>query len=171
MRPFMYHIVVEFVVPGIMLIMLIAGIVLALRVPQRFRIPAVAGLCAGLVCFAIYVVSSFQDFQAPAVTVTKLPGFHLLPTLLGLLLGFGILRLLEFLNLNSGLFGLFILILIMSSSVAIFSYFFTSPLRDFAILFALSAAVGMLLHVMLFPKRIMAIMKGTLPEDGQGLRQ
>jgi len=149
-----------------MLAMLVAGIVLALKVPPRFRIPAVAGLCAGLVCFVIYVVSSSKSFQAPTVTVTTLPGFHWLPTALGLLLGFGILRLLEMLGLNSGLFGLFILILIMSSSVAVYSYFFPSPLRDFTILFALSAAVGMLLHIMLFPKRIRGIMRGTIQEDG-----
>jgi hypothetical protein len=166
MRSLIYHAVVYFLAPGIMLIMLAAGVVLALRVPQRFRVPAVAGLCAGLVGFVIYVVSSSKGFQAPTDTVTTLPGFHWLPTTLGLLLGFGILRLLEFLALNSGLFGLFILILILSSSVAVYSYFFPSPLRDFTILFALSAAVGMLLHIMLFPNRIRGIMKGTIQEDG-----
>ena len=166
MRSLIYHIVVYFVAPHIMLIMLVAGIVLALKVPQRFRVPAVAGLCAGLVCFVIYVVSSSKGFEAPTVTVMTLPGFHWLPTILGLLLGFGVFSLLEALHLNSGLFGLFILILITSSSVAVYSYFFPSSLRDFTILFALSAAVGVLLHIMLFPKRIRGIMKGTIQEDG-----
>lgn len=165
MRSLIYHALVYFLAPGIMLTMLVAGVVLALKVPQRFRTPAVAGLCAGLVCFVIYVVSSSKNFQAPTVTVTTLPGFHWLPTILGLLLGFGILRLLEALELNSGLFGLLILILIVSSSVAVYSYFFPSPWRDFSILFALSAAVGMLFHIMLFPGRIRGIMKGTIQTD------
>jgi|SRR5215469_7619008 len=166
MRSLIYHIVVYFMAPGVMLIMLVAGVVLALKVPQRFRVPAVAGLCAGLVCFLIYVVSSSKGFQAPTDTVTTLPGFHWLPTILGLALGFGVLRLLETLGLNSGLFGLFILILVVSSSVAVYSYFYPSPLRDFTILFALSSSVGMLFHIMLFPKRIWGIMKGTIQEDG-----
>lgn len=166
MRALIYHLVVYFLTPGIMLIMLVAGVVLAVKVPQRFRIPAVAGLCAGLVGFAIYVASSSKSFQAPTAAVTTLPGFHWLPIALGLLLGFGILRLLEVLALNSGLFGLFILILTMSSSVAVYSYFYPSPLRDFTILFSLSSAVGMLFHIMLFPKRIRGIMRGTIQEDG-----
>ncbi|HCU93249.1 MAG TPA: hypothetical protein DHU96_11155 [Actinobacteria bacterium] len=154
-----YRIVVDFIVPGIMLVMFGVGIYLSAKVPQQFRLSAVAGLCAGLVAFAVYVVSSFTKFQAPALNVTSLPSFHWVPTIIGAVMGFAMLRVLQYLKLNAGLLGLFILVLIASSSIAAFSYFFASPLRDFAIYFALSTAVGMLLHVMLFPERIREILR------------
>lgn len=138
--------------------MFVAGLYVSQRA-KNFQYSAYAGLCAGLVCFVIYVVSSFTTFQAPSLVVKTLPSFHILPVTLGAVLGFLILLLLNYLRRPSGLVGLFVLFLIASSSIAAFSYFFASPLRSFAIYFALGSLFGMLLHIILFPEAIREILR------------
>lgn len=125
-----------------------------------YRLSARAGLFAGLVAFAIYVVSSFSALQAPSLRALKLPTFHPIPAAIGAVLGFTLLQLVQLAKekMTAGLVGLFVLFLVGTSSVAVFSYFFASPLRGFAIYFTLSTLFGMLVDVMLFPTAIETIL-------------
>jgi hypothetical protein len=139
------------IVPVIMLLTFGAGVLITQRSGDDFRVSARAGLCAGLVAFAIYVASSSFSEQTSIGGPIKLPGFHWIPLAAGAVVGFGMLLLVDYLKLAAGLVGLFVLFLIASSSIAEFSYFFSSPLRDFAIDFSLSTLFGMLLNIILFP--------------------
>ena len=115
------------------------------------RLPAIAGLAAGLVAFAIYVVSSFSDLRSPSLGLEPIPKFQLFPLIIGGAAGFGLLPLGKFLdNARSGLVGLFILFLTATSSSALFSYFFASPLRTSAIYLALGFMSGALVNIVLF---------------------
>jgi len=139
---------VDILVPAIMLLMFLAGIYIIRRASQK--VSPVAGFSAGLVAFAIYAVSSFREFHAAPFNASNLPSFQWIPTVGGALTGLLILWLLQALKLHSGLLGLFVLLLIASSSIAAFSYFFVSPLRQYVIYFALGMLFGMLLYVALF---------------------
>jgi hypothetical protein len=149
-----YDAVINIVIPGIMLAMLIFSVYVAGKASSRYRLSAIAGLSAGLVVFAIYVVSSLSASESPQFALNRTPTFSWLPVGIGIVLGFTALFLVHVPQLRSGLIGLFTLFLAATSSVAVFSYFFASPLRDFSIFFALSALFGMLLHVALFPEGV-----------------
>ena len=104
---------------------------------------------AGLVAFALYVVSVDIDLRTSAVRPI---GFHWIPIAAGLISGFGLLLLVQrFWQGAVGLVGLFVLFLVASSSIATFSHFFASPFRNFAIDFSLATLFGMLLNVIIFP--------------------
>jgi hypothetical protein len=143
-----YHIVVFFVVPGIILAVLVGAVYLSQRVP--YRTSARAGLLAGLVAFAIYVAGSFPSFNIPPQSAKTLPAFHWIPAIAGLVIGFSLPVLLQYLKQTHALVGLFILFLVGSSSSAAFSYYFTSPRRSPTFYFVLSALLGVLLYVISF---------------------
>src|SRR6185437_12086438 len=97
------------VVPVIMLFTFLVGIYASRKVTTDFRLSATAGLYAGLVAFAIYAVSSFSTHQALSLRVLRLPGFHLLPVIIGAVLGFTLLQIVQFFKLTTGLVGLFVM--------------------------------------------------------------
>ena len=147
-----YHAIVYFVVPGILLALLVAAIFASQVVPRELRLSARAGLCAGLVAFAIYVASSFENFQAPPHSAKTLPEFHWIPALSGLVLGFALLMFLQVLKFVPALIGLLTLLLVASTSSAAFSYFYISRQRDYTIYFALSVLLGVLLYIIFFSR-------------------
>ena len=119
-----YHAVVYIAVPVIMLLMLMLSLFVTARVPREYRLSSVAGLFAGFVAFAIYVVSSFSDFRSPTLGLDAIPTFKWLPIVIGAAIGFGLLLLGQFLDVaRPGLVGLFVCFG-GTSSMAGFSYFF-----------------------------------------------
>ena len=153
-----YHDVDNAIDPLIMLAALNLGIYISRHGTREYRLSANSGLYAGLVAFSIYVVSSFSSSQTLQLRVLQLPGFNFLPVALGIVLGFAVLQIVRISKLTSGLVGFFILFLVASGSIALFSYFFASPLRNFTVYFALSTLFGGLISVMLFPGVILYIM-------------
>ena len=124
-----YHWVIYFIIPGTMIAILVAGILISQRVPSRYRLSARAGLGAGVVAFIIYIAASFRNLKAEPPSASTMPTFHWLPAVIGLVLGFAILLLLQLLKLAPALVGLFFLFLVTTSSTAAFSYFFVSRTR------------------------------------------
>ncbi|MEW2382588.1 hypothetical protein AB0873_10950 [Micromonospora sp. NPDC047707] len=159
MLDLVYSAVVFVVIPSIMIAMLMLGFYVARRVSRDFRLSAMAGLCAGLVGFAIYVVASFSRLRSPELALDGLPRFHWIPSIIGFVVGFSVLLLVRFFRLTAGLVGLMVLFLTFAGSTSAFSYFFASPLRGFAIFLALSAMFGMLLNVLLFPEPIREVLR------------
>jgi hypothetical protein len=154
-----YHVIVNGVIPAIMLSMLALSIYSTQKVHSEYRLSARAGLSAGLVLFAIYVVSSFADSTVPQLALNQRPAFDWFSCLGGAILGFSALFLARIEQLRAGLVGVFTLILAATSSVAVFSYFFASPLRDFAVFFALFSLFGFLLHLVLFPDTLREVLR------------
>jgi hypothetical protein len=147
-----YHVLVDIFFPVIMIAMFITGIYLIRKSPER--VPTLAGLGAGLVGFTIYAVSSFGKLKAIPFNASALPSFQWLPTLAGVALGILALWLLQRFELNAGLMGLFVLLLVASSSIASFSYFFVSPLRSYAIYFTLGMLFGVLVYLIVFWQKL-----------------
>jgi hypothetical protein len=148
-----YHWIIYFIIPGIMIAILVVGIYLSQRVPNRYRLSARAGLGAGVLAFIIYVAASFRNLQAVPPNASTLPVFHWAPMIIGLVLGFAILLLMQLLRLTPALVGLFFLFLVATSSTAALSWFFVSSTRDFTIFFALSALLGTLLYIIFFSEK------------------
>ena len=148
-----YHWVIYFIIPAIMIAVLVAGIYISQRVPSRYRLSARAGLGAGVIAFIIYVAASFRSLEAEPPNASTLPTFHWVAALTGLAVGFVLLLLLQLLRLTPALVGLFFLFLVATSSTAAFSWFFVSHTRDFTIFFALSALLGTLLYVIFFSEK------------------
>jgi hypothetical protein len=155
-----YNAILNVVIPGIMLAMLIFGIYIAAKTSKVNRISAIAGISAGFVAFAIYVVSSFSNSQAPQAGVGEIPVFHWIPVAVGLVLGFAVLRVAPLLKVHASLVGLLTLFLTATGAISSFSYFFMSPSRDFTIFFGLSVLFGMLTHLALFSTLTREILQG-----------
>lgn len=158
-----YHILVDIFFPVIMIVMFMTAIYLIRRSPER--IPTLSGFAAGLVAFAIYAVSSFSKLRASPFNASTLPTFQWLPTIAGVTLGILALWLLQRFELNAGLMGLFVLLLVGSSTIAVFSYFFISPLRGYAIYFTLGMLFGVLLYLIIFWQKLREIpeLRDVLP--------
>lgn len=150
-----YHAIVYIAVPVIMLSTLGLGIFVTMRAPRNSKLSAVAGFAAGLVVFAIYVVSEFSNFRSPTLGLNAIPTFKPIPVAIGAAVGFGLLLLGQFLEIaRSGLLGLFVLFLVATSSTAAFSYFFNSSLRANTIFLALGCLAGLLIYIVLFSQYV-----------------
>lgn len=149
-----YHWIIYFIIPGIMIAILVTGIIISQRVPSRYRLSARAGLGAGVVAFVIYIAASFSSLKAEPPNASTLPTFHWVAFIAGLALGFGLLLLLQLLKLAPAVVGLFFLFIVATTSTAAFSYFFVSRTRDFTIFFALSALLGILLYIIFFSEEV-----------------
>jgi MFS family permease len=155
MRPLVdiniYHAIIYILAPATMLSPLVLSLFIAIRLPKESRLPAVAGLFSGIIAFAIYVVSSFSDITSAAIGLNFLPAFKLVPVAVGGVVGFGLLLLIKFLRTaRAGLVGLFIAFLAATSSIALFSYFFASPLRASLIYLALGFIGGTYVNIAVF---------------------
>jgi hypothetical protein len=144
-----YSAIIYTIVPAIILSIFVLSLYIAVKLPKESRPSGIAGLFAGIVAFAIYVVSSFSYPSSPAADLSSLPTFKLAPVVIGGVAGFGLLLLIKFLGTaRSGLVGLFIAFLTATSSSALFSYFFASPLRAYAINLAFGVIFGALVNIL-----------------------
>ncbi len=150
-----YHAIVYVAVPLIMFTMLALSLYITARVQDDFRWSAIAGLCAGFVAFATYVVSSFSNFKSPTLGLNAIPAFDWSPAIIGIVVGFGLLLLGRYVEvMRPGLVGLTVLFLSATSSTATLSYFFASHLRNFTIYLALGTLFGLLLFMVIFPRDV-----------------
>jgi hypothetical protein len=154
-----YKSIVYILAPAIMLSFLVLAIYITVKVSRESKISAIAGLCLGLIFFATYVWSSFSSFERSTVAL-GLPAFGWLPTVVGSIVGFGLLLLGRILEIaRSALAGLLILFLTATSSSAIFSYYFSSLSRSESIDLGLGGIFGILIYIVLFPDAIRGMIR------------
>jgi hypothetical protein len=122
------------------------------RSPE-LKVSAWAGFWAGLLTFVVYVVSQLGEIRDPTFRFTALPGLLLTPLACGLAAGFvflGLVRIAE----PTRLVGLMTLTLAATSTSALFSYTFIDGARVSVLYWTLGAALGILLHIVLYPASI-----------------
>lgn len=144
------------VMPGIMIAMLLAGLVIAIRAHSEQRISAFAGVAGGLIVFGIYFLKTFQGTDVkPKAGLANLVDASWLPALAGLVVGFAVLLGVQATGrLRGGLYGLLTLFLTGTSCIALFGYFYDSPMRAVTVLFALGAMLGMIFYIILYSRNI-----------------
>lgn len=147
------------IVPLILLSLLVFGerIGRAPALHSDKRLSARAGFWAGLVFTVIYVIASLGSIAPAGLGLGAMPGFRLLPLLLGLAAGF-ILLWGVWIALPTRFLGLVTLALSTSSSVALFSYVFIGAMHGWVMYWTLGAALGMLLFTVFFPSAIRQIL-------------
>jgi hypothetical protein len=130
----------------------------------ELKVSSWAGFWAGLVTFVIYVVSQLGHIREPDLHFSALPGFLLLPLGWGLGAGFVFLWTVRH-AVPTRLVGLITLMLAASSTSAVFTYIFIDSLRVSVLYWTLGSALGILLHIVLFPTSVEHIFKAAA---GQG---
>ena len=110
---------------------------------------ASAGAWAGLIVLVLFVISQKDrglafSFELPSY------GFAFWPTFLATVGGFGFSRFLDLVR-RTRVVGVFVLVLVASTSIALFSYVFIRDVRQQLVFVALGWALGVLLHEMFFP--------------------
>jgi hypothetical protein len=115
-----------------------------------------AGLWAGLVIFVIIVASQLQDMRAADFGPGFFPRLSSTPLILGFILGFlillGVRR-----SAPTRMIGLITMLLSSASSSALFSYVFMVDMRGPLLYSTLGLAVGVLVHITIFPASINAM--------------
>lgn len=158
------------ILPSIMFALFVfAWIIASTARSAELKVSSWAGFWAGLVTFVTYVVSQLRRIDEPNFDYSKLPGFLILPLASGLGVGFVFLWTVRQL-VPTRLVGLLTLMLAASSTSALFTYIFIDTLRVSVLYCTLGTALGILLHIVLFPSSVEHIVKsaarpGPLPED------
>ena len=119
----------------------------------ELRVSSWAGFWAGLLSFVIYAVSQLGQIREPNLHYAAPPGLRLLPLGWGLTTGFVILWIVRH-AVPTRLVGLITLMLAGSSTSAIFTYIFIDSLKVSVLYWTLGTALGILLHIVLFPSSI-----------------
>jgi hypothetical protein len=159
MYDFVLGLLTYLVIPGFMAAMLLIGVVIAIRAESTHRVSAYAGLGIGAMTFIIYVMMSGEVGAASRAGLTN-RGLAWLPIILGLVVGFLVLWVAEkAAQLRAGLQGLITMFLTTTSSIALFGYFYDSPMRNFMVLFAATATVGILLYFVFFSHRVRKLLR------------
>lgn len=159
MRELVLGVITYVVVPGILAAMLMAGVVIAIRAESAHRISAFAGFGFGIMMFIIYVMMSGDAGAAKETGLPSVDGAWL-PVLAGLVVGFIVLwGVQKATQLRAGIQGLITMFLTATSSIAIFGYFYDSPMRNFTVFFAAGALSGMLLYFVFHSRRVMELLR------------
>jgi hypothetical protein len=132
------------------------------RTPE-LKVSSWAGCWAGLVTFVIYVVSQLGHIREPDLHFSALPGFLLLPLGWGLGAGLVFLWLVRH-AVPTRLVGLITLMLAACSTSAVFTYIFIDSVRVSVLYWTLGTALGILLHIVLFPTSVEHIFKAAAGE-------
>jgi hypothetical protein len=154
MAPFIATTVQWVILPLIMCaIFAFAWIIAGSAKTAELRVSSWAGFWAGLLSFVIYVVSQLSQIREPNLHYAALPGMQFLPLGWGLTTGFVFLWIVRH-AVPTRLVGLITLMLAGSSTSAIFTYIFIDSLRVSVLYWTLGTALGILLHIVLFPASI-----------------
>jgi len=157
MAPFIATTVQWVILPLIMFaIFTLAWIIASSARTAELRVSSWAGFWAGLLSFVVYVVSQLDHIREPELRYVALPGLQLLPLGWGLAAGFMFLWVVRH-AVPTRLVGLITLMLAGTSTSAIFTYIFIDSLRVSVLYWTLGAALGILLHIVLFPASIVHI--------------
>ena len=122
----------------------------------ELRVSSWAGFWAGLLSFVVYVVSQLSKIHEPRFQYADLPGMQLLPFGWGLSAGFVFLWFVRY-AVPTRLVGLITLMLAGTSTSAVFTYVFIDTTRVPVLYWTLGTALGILLHIVLFPSSIVHI--------------
>jgi len=142
------------IVPSIILALFIFALIVARSVTDsEQKASAWAGFWAGLVVFVIYVVSQLNSLHKLDFKFSTLPGLLLAPLLLGFVVGFIFIWLVKAV-IPTRVVGFITLLLTASSTSALFTYIFINSLRASVLYGALGTALGILLHIILFPASV-----------------
>jgi hypothetical protein len=145
------------IVPIIMLALLVFAWIIAGSVSDsELKVSAWAGFWAGLVLFVVYVVSQLGAIRTPSFNLFNLPGLLLFELIVGLVLGFLFLWMVRVM-IPTRLVGLITLLLAFASTSSLFSYVFLNDLRISVLYMTLGGALGILLHIVLFPASVREI--------------
>jgi uncharacterized membrane protein YfcA len=170
MTPVISTLIQWVILPSIMFALFVMAWMIASTAKNaELKVSSWAGFWAGLVTFVIYVVSQLRHIQEPNFDYSKLPGFLILPLGAGLGAGFVFLWLVRQL-VPTRLVGLIALMLAASSTSAVFTYIFLDTLRVQVLYCTLGTALGILLHIVLFPSSVEHLVKSAakpaqLPAD------
>jgi hypothetical protein len=153
------------ILPTIMLaIFAFAWIIASSAKTPELRISSWAGLWAGLLTFVVYVVSQLGRIDDRVLQFADLPGVQFFPLGLGLTSGLVFLWIVRY-AVPTRLVGLLTLMLASSSTSALFTYFFINSQRVGVLYWSLGTALGILLHISLFPRAIASIIPMVEPKD------
>jgi hypothetical protein len=119
----------------------------------ELRVSSWAGFWAGLLSFVTYVVSQLAQVREPNFQYAALPGLQLLPLGWSLTTGFVFLWIVRH-AVPTRLVGIITLMLAGSSTSAVFTYLFIDSLRVSVLYWTLGTALGILLHIVVFPTSI-----------------
>jgi hypothetical protein len=170
MTPVISTVIQWVILPSIMFALFVfAWMIASTAKNAELKVSSWAGFWAGLVTFVIYVVSQLRQIQEPSFDYSKLEGLLILPLASGLGAGFVFLWMVRQL-VPTRLVGLLTLMLAASSTSAVFTYIFIGNLREQVLYCTLGTALGILLHIVLFPSSIEHIVKSAakpaqLPAD------
>lgn len=137
-------------VPGVMLAMVALGVGIAIRPGGGPRLAAFAGVGAGIVAFTIYFTLLPGTGQA-IVTESNAAAFVI--SVLGAVVAFAVLAVVQLGRYRRALVGLFPMFLVGTNTIALYSYFSASSLRVGVVQFALGSLFGILLYVIIFHDR------------------
>ena len=113
-----------------------------------------------MIIFGLYFLKTFQGTDvAPQAGLARLVDASWLPALAGIVIGFALLWCVQATRLRTGLRGLLTLFLTSTSSIALYGYFFDSPVRDVAVLFAYGSMLGIILYVILNGSRLRELLR------------
>ncbi len=143
----------------------LAWIIASSTKTAELRVSSWAGFWAGELTFVIYVVSQLGQIREPELRYVPLPGLQLLPLGWGLTAGFVFLWVVRH-AVPTRLVGIITLMLGSTSTSALFTYIFIDSLRVSVLYWTLGAALGILLHIVLFPTSIVHIFPPGEGKDG-----
>jgi hypothetical protein len=161
MTPVISTVIQWVILPSIMFALFaFAWIVASTAKNPELKVSSWAGFWAGLVIFVTYVVSQLGHIREPDLHFSSLPGFQFLPSGWGLGTGFVFLGLVRHV-VPTRLVGLITLMLAACSTCALFTYIFIDSLRVSILYWTLGIALGILLHIVLFPSSVEHIFKAA----------
>jgi hypothetical protein len=97
MLRFIYFLIIFIIIPGIILaFFVIAALLPNFAVDRDVKFSGRAGFWAGLVIFAIYALSAIARITTPNFNVDQLPSFSWLGLIIGAIVGFAFLFLVQF---------------------------------------------------------------------------
>ena len=120
------------------------------KADYKVKISARAGKWAGLIVLVLFIVS--QKNRELSISF-KIPeyDFAIFPTLISSIIGFVSAWGLDQIK-HSRVVGIFVLALVGSTSITLYSYIFISNVRSLVVFFALGVMFGVLLHEIIFPE-------------------
>ncbi len=147
------------VVPIILIVLLIFSTIIVRRVNDpEARLSARGGFWAGFILFVIFMISQLGDVHEPHFDFSLIPGLEFIPLISGVVVGFALLWAVRAL-LPTRLVGVTTLLLTAIITSALYSFVFLESLRTIVLYAALGAALGILVHITLFPSSIRNLWK------------
>jgi len=112
---------------------------------------------AGLVLFVVYFITQSKNSMLLINQIDEFPKFQFLSFILGILIGIGILFLLNII-ISTNFIGAITLIYSTISSIGLFTYFFLNDYRAPTLYFILGLALGNLLYSIVKPETLKNIL-------------